>query len=220
MIKKLSRKIKNACWQRNRKKVTAAMRDRLRTNDVTIISANCNGGIVSHDLGLQFRSPTVNLFIPAEDFIKFCENLPYYLSIDTMVECVDPAVTKGVSYPVAYLGDILLFLVHYSSVEEAQRIWNQRKQRINWNNIAVMATDRDGMTDKLKDRFERLPYRKVMFTHLPDEKHPSCFYISGYEKDDCVGIVTDHNNWKGTRPIDQFDYVGFLNENEAPRTSE
>lgn len=220
MIKKLSRKIKNACWQRNRKKVTAAMRDRLRTNDVTIISANCNGGIVSHDLGLQFRSPTVNLFIPAEDFIKFCENLPHYLSIDTMVECVDPAVTKGVSYPVAYLGDILLFLVHYSSVEEAQRIWNQRKQRINWNNIAIMATDRDGMTDELKDRFERLPYRKVMLTHLPDDKHPSCFYIAGYEKDDCVGIVTDHNNWTGTRPIDQFDYVGFLNGNEALRTNE
>ena len=137
-----------------------------------------------------------------------------------MVECVDPAVTKGVSYPVAYLGDILLFLVHYSSVEEAQRIWNQRKQRINWNNIAIMATDRDGMTDELKDRFERLPYRKVMLTHLPDDKHPSCFYIAGYEKDDCVGIVTDHNNWTGTRPIDQFDYVGFLNGNEALRTNE
>ena len=215
MIKKLSRKIKNACWQRNRKKVNTAMRDRLHTDDVTIISANCNGGIVSHDLGLQFRSPTVNLFIPAEDFIKFCENLPHYLSIDTMVECVDPAMTKGASYLVAYLGDILLYLVHYSSVEEAQRIWNQRKSRINWNNIAVMATDRDGMTDELKDRFEKLPYRRVMFTHLPDEKHHSCFYISGYEKDDCVGIVTDHNNWKGTHPIDQFDYVSFLNGNET-----
>ena len=132
-----------------------------------------------------------------------------------MVECVDPAMTKGASYLVAYLGDILLYLVHYSSVEEAQRIWNQRKSRINWNNIAVMATDRDGMTDELKDRFEKLPYRRVMFTHLPDEKHHSCFYISGYEKDDCVGIVTDHNNWKGTHPIDQFDYVSFLNGNET-----
>ena len=76
-----------------------------------------------------------------------------------------------------------------------------------------MATDRDGMTDELKDRFEKLPYRKVMFTHLPDEKHPSCFYISGYEDDECVGIVTDHDNWNGTRPIDQFDYVEFLNGN-------
>ncbi len=189
MIEKLSRKIKNACWQRNRKKVNAAMRDRLHTDDVTIISANCNGGIVSHDLGLQFRSPTVNLFIPANDFIKFCEKLEHYLSIDELVECTDIAKTKGANYPVAYLDDILLFLVHYSSVEEAQRRWNERKKRINWNNIAIMATDRDGMTDELKDRFEKLPYRKVMFTHLPDEKHPSCFYITGYEDDECVGIV-------------------------------
>ena len=98
------------------------MRERLLTEDVSIISANCNGGIISHDLGLQFRSPTVNLFIPAEDFIRFCENLPHYMSVETMTECTDPAVTKNVDYPVARLDDILLFLVHYSSVEEAQRI--------------------------------------------------------------------------------------------------
>lgn len=54
-----------------------------------------------------------------------------------------------------------------------------------------------------------------MFTHLPDENHLSSFYIFGYEKDSCVGIVTDHDNWKGTRPIDQFDYVSFLNGNET-----
>lgn len=187
------------------------MRKRLRTDNVTIISANCNGGIISHDLGLRFCSPTVNLFFRAEDFIKFCENLPYYLSIDTMSECTDPAVTKGASYPVACLGDLRLFLVHYASVVEAQEAWNRRKRRVNWSNIAIMTTDRDGMTGELKDRFEKLPYRKVMFTHLPDYEHPSSFYITGYEKDDCVGILTDHDNWAGTRPIDQFDYVGFLN---------
>ena len=219
MLKKFVRRIRKICWEKNRKKINHAMRERLLTEDVSIISANCNGGIISHDLGLQFRSPTVNLFIPAEDFIRFCENLPHYMSVETMTECTDPAVTKNVDYPVARLDDILLFLVHYSSVEEAQRIWDQRKKRINWNNIVIMATDRDGMTDALKDRFEKLPYRKVMLTHLPDEKHPSCFYISGYEKAPCVGIVTDHDNWSGTRPIDQFDYVSFLNENEALQTN-
>lgn len=160
MVKKVIRKIKNLCWTKNREKVNFAMRERLRTDEVSIISANCNGGIISHDLGLQFRSPTVNLFIPAEDYIKFCENPPYYLSIDEMVECTDPAVTYGVDYPVAYLGDILLFLVHYKSVEEAQRIWNERKRRIIWSKIVVMATNRDGMTAALKDRFESCPIER------------------------------------------------------------
>lgn len=219
MLNKFVRKIRNIYWGKNRKKINHTMRERLLTDDVSIISANCIGGIISHDLGLQFRSPTVNLFIPAENFIRFCENLPYYMSIETMKECTDPAITNNADYPVVYLGDILLFLVHYSSVEDAQYKWNQRKKRINWNNIVIIATDRDGMTDALKDRFEKLPYRKVMFTHLPDEKHPSCFYMPGYEKEPCVGIVTDHDNWDGTRPIDRFDYVNFLNGNEDLQTN-
>ena len=175
---------------------------------------NCTGGVLSHDLGLQFKSPTVNLFFRSEDFIKFCENLEYYLSIDEFVKCNDPLIIEERTYPIAYLGDLTLFLVHYRSVEEAQEKWNERKKRIDPNNIVIMNTDREGMTDELKDRFERLPYRKVMFTHLPDDKHPSCFYIKGYEDSSCVGIVTDHDTWDGKRPIDQFDYVRFLNGEE------
>ena len=203
--------MKNACWERARKKINLLMRKRLEAENVTIISSNCNGGVISHDLGLRFCSPTVNLYFRAGDFIKFCENMQLYLSIDELVECTDLNITGGRKYPVAYLGDILLFLVHYSSVEEAQECWNRRKQRVNFDNLVVMTTDRDEMTEQLKDRFEKLPYRKVMFTHLPDEKHPHCFYIPGYEKMKCVGTLTDHNSWNGKRPIDAFDYVDFLN---------
>ena len=63
-----------------------------------------------------------------------------------------------------------------------------------------------------RSRFEALPYRKVMFVHKPDKKHPSCFYIKGYEKDNCVGIITDHDTWDGKRPVDQFDWIEFLNK--------
>lgn len=81
---------------------------------------NCTGGILSHDLGLQFKSPTVNLFFRAEDFIKFCENLKYYLSIEEFVECKNSEIIGERKYPVAYLDDLTLFLVHYRSVKEAQ----------------------------------------------------------------------------------------------------
>lgn len=213
-VSKVKNKIKNYIWQRNRKKINEKNREMLKNKDVSIISMNCTGGVLSHDLGLQFKSPTVNLFFRSEDFIKFCENLEYYLSIDEFVKCNDPLIIEERTYPIAYLGDLTLFLVHYRSVEEAQEKWNERKKRIDPNNIVIMNTDREGMTDELKDRFERLPYRKVMFTHLPDDKHPSCFYIKGYEDSSCVGIVTDHDTWDGKRPIDQFDYVRFLNGEE------
>jgi uncharacterized protein (DUF1919 family) len=152
----------------------------------------------------------------AGDFIKFCENLKYYLRIDHFVECHDPEVIGSRTYPIAYLGDLTVFFVHYHSVAEAEQKWNERKKRINWDNIVIMDTDREGMTEELKDRFEKLPYRKVMFVHKPDPGHPSCYYLKGYENDPCVGIITDHNTWDGKRPIDQFDWVGFLNEGGCP----
>ena len=213
IIKKIINKIRNARWTKNHEKLNYSNRKKLteRGKSVSIISMNCTGGILSHDLGLQFKSPTVNLFFRAEDFIKFCENLKYYLAIDEFIECTDSEIIEDRKYPIAYLGDLLVFLVHYNSVEKAQNKWNERKKRINWDNIVIINTDREGMTEELKERFEVLPYRKVMFTHLPDEIHSSCYYIKGYEKDDCVGIITDHDTWDGKRPVDQFDWVKFIN---------
>ena len=42
-------------------------------------------GVILHELGERFNSPTVNLFFGAEDYIKFLEKLDYYLS-QTLVE--------------------------------------------------------------------------------------------------------------------------------------
>lgn len=210
-VSKVKNKFKSYIWQWNHEKINEKNRKRLKNKDISIISMNCTGGILSHDLGMQFKSPTVNLFFRAEDFIKFCENLEYYLGIDEFVECTDSSIIEERTYPIAYLGDLTLFLVHYHSVTEAQKKWNERKKRVNWDNIVIINTDREGMTEELKERFEKLPYRKVMFVHQPDEKHPSCFYIRGYENQASVGIITDHDTWDGKRPIDQFDWVGFLN---------
>lgn len=210
-IQKVICKIRNIVWKKRHEKLNRENRKRLTVEDVTIISMNCTGGILSHDLGLKFLSPTVNLFMRAEDFIKFCENLKYYLSIDNFVECKESDVIGNRTYPIAYLGDLTLFLVHYRSVAEAEEKWNERKKRINWDNIVIMNTDREGMTEELKERFEKLPYRKVLFVHKPDKRYLSCFCLKGYEEDSCVGIITDHDTWDGKRPIDQFDWVGFIN---------
>ena len=172
---------------------------------------NCIGGILAHDLGIRFQSPTVNLYFRAEDFIRFCENLPYYLSLDEMKPCTDPETVGDRTYPVACLGDLVLFLVHYSSVEEANRKWQERKTRIHFDNLAVLATDRDGMTDELKDRFEKLPYRKVLFSKQPDPAHPSCVYIPGFESEESLGLITEPIGNRGKRAIDRFDWVAFLN---------
>lgn len=48
--------------------VNRANRNRLINQDFSLLCNNCNGGVICHDLGLQFRSPTVNLFFYSDHF--------------------------------------------------------------------------------------------------------------------------------------------------------
>ena len=98
---------------------------------------NCIGGVLAHDLGIRFNSPTVNLYMRAEDFIRFCENLDDYLAIDEMTPCTDAAIIDDRTYPVACLGDLVLFLVHYPSVEEA----NLKDGKVDIDSLEAIAFD-------------------------------------------------------------------------------
>ncbi len=62
-----------------RRKLNAENRKRLKNKNFTVLSNNCVGGVILHELGERFNSPTVNLFFKAEDYLKFLENLDYYL---------------------------------------------------------------------------------------------------------------------------------------------
>ncbi len=64
-----------------RKKYMQGLRARLSNYNLSLISNNCNGCIVLHDLGLQFNSQFVNLYLDADDYIRYLENLDYYNSL-------------------------------------------------------------------------------------------------------------------------------------------
>lgn len=188
----------------------------------TIISCNCTGGVMAHEMGLRFMSPTVNLFMDCADFIKFCENLEHYLSVDPICsehslewhlkeKHIDGSNTDG-EYPVMLLDDLTLFMVHYRTFEEARDKWEERKKRVNINNIRIIATDRDGCTEELKQRFENLPYPRVMFTHNKEPRYPHCYYLRGCENAGQVDALKKDGALTGKRLYDQFDWVGFIND--------
>ena len=79
-------------------------RKKLKIDNFSIISNNCIGGVIYNDLGKKFLSPTVNLYIKPTDFIKFLENMEYYLSLE-----IKPCKTP-LKYPVrSFRGYILIF---------------------------------------------------------------------------------------------------------------
>ncbi len=191
-----------------RTKLNAENKKRLKNRNFTLLCNNCVGGVILHELGERFNTPTVNLFFDAEDYIKFLENLDYYLK-QTLVE-----IQSNRGYPVAKLDDISIYFMHYSTFDDARRIWERRSARINRNNLYVMLVQKNDCTKELLKRFDKLPYEhKVALTAKPMQNIECAYCISGSEQSDRG--VRDLCQYKGKitgkRWIDDFDYVGFLN---------
>ena len=112
---------------------------------MTIISNNCSGAYLYHDLGLKFNSPTINLQILPQEYTKFCKNLKDYMSMEVQ-EYKDFSKVhqeqmfhllggNNPYFPVGILGDIAILFQHYKTFEEAKEKWDERKQRIDYDNL-------------------------------------------------------------------------------------
>lgn len=197
-------------------KINIKNRSMLTNLNPTIISSNCAGGILSHWLGLEHRSPFVNLFMSNDDFIMALENFEKFIATE-----IHQDMNASVQYPVGvgYNG-IKIYFMHYSSFEEAMNAWNRRKRRIDRNNMGIMMCNWNGEKDVLT-RFDRLPFNcKVVFVDEPHPEVASAFYlrgfkmrkkINGFRGGSIKNIWRTQNYISGKRYIDQFDYVGFIN---------
>ena len=181
----------------------------LKNSDFTIISSNCLGGVISHELGLKFMSPTVNLFIEPSSFVKFCKNLTYYFE--------QPLVEKEWSsyYPIALCNDIEIHGLHYRNFSELKDKWNERKRRVNFDNIFIFMIERDGCTYEDILEFDKLPYKnKVVFVSKEMPEIKSAIHIPKANeiingKIQVKDLLAYRSTLVGKRDI---DYIKFLNE--------
>ena len=102
--------------------------------------------------------------------------------------------------------------MHYKSFEEAKEKWDIRKERINYNNLFIMFTDRDGCTYEQIKRFNELPYsNKIIFTNKLYPEFESCYYIEGFENKESVGILSDYINNTSKRYLHKFNFIKWFN---------
>lgn len=208
MKKRIISRIRHKLNDKVRVLINKKNQRQLNNHDFSLISNNCNGGFILHDLGMRFNSPFVNLWIKPSDYIKILSDLPGYMN-----EELSFVIEDGIDYPVGVLRDVRVYFEHYNTNEEAKQKWDIRKARINYDNLFVMLIDRDGCNQLDLEMFDKLPYRnKVIFTN---KKHPeikSSFYINGFENHnevgDCFAFVPDKI---GVKYYDQFDYVKWIN---------
>ena len=208
-IRKIYKKFR---WSLRDKYIGKKQRQRLQNSNFSVIASDCTAGMLYHDLKCEFNTPTINFFFSAPDFIKFCNNIQHYIDIPMVAIPPDEEAARE-GYPLAKIDDIVLHLVHYSSVEQAQECWDRRKTRINFNNLFIVMNDRNGCTKQDLLDFDQLPYKnKVVFTHVPHPEIKSSYYIHGFENQETVGTMTKFVNPIAIkRNMDQFDFVTWIN---------
>lgn len=181
---------------------------RLKNRTPSVIASNCVGTYIYFDMKLRYLSPTINLSFDMNDYVKFLENLRWYMDQPLL-----PYEDDRFDFPCGMLGDVEIRFNHYKSFEAARDKWEERKQRIDWDNLFIIGIDGDDCTYESLRRFDALPFEnKVIFTHKPYPEFPSARYIPGFEERGCVYCITDFT--KGLRIrryMDHFDYISFLN---------
>lgn len=192
MLKKVFYWIKKQIAKKNRKYICRYN----HPDEISLITCNCIGGLVYSDINMRFCSPTINLYIPSPDFVKFTLNLKYYL--DCSLEVIDD--TK---YPICKLGDITIHFLHYDSFEQAKQKWNERKKRIVWDKIFVIMSDRDSFSATLLEEYKKIPYPKILYSHLNYDVD-GCIWVSRDRNKKYVDDLTKFYNLKGEKTYEHY----------------
>lgn len=186
------------------------MRSQLKNTTPTFLCPNCLGGILFHDLGLKFQSPTVNLMMFQTDFVKLVLNLDEYLEQEfTFYD--DPDYIC----PCAYLGDITVHFTHYKTAEEAVSKWKERAERIDRDNMFIFAMERDGLSREDIQALGTLPVRGiVVFTANEYRDIPYALYLPELvENGQIEKNVLSKSYLDDSRIYEKyFDFVKWFNE--------
>lgn len=188
------------------------MRKQIMNKNVSFLVPNCIGGILFHDLGLKFQSPTVNLMMTQPDFKKFILNLENYLAKE--FEFID---SGNMECPRAKLGDITVYFTHYRTQEDAESKWKERTKRINRDNIFVFLEERDGLSREDILELGTLNVRGlVIFTANEYPDIPYTVYVSKYHAVGEIGNILRKSFIDNRREYEKyFDFIKWFNESEG-----
>lgn len=167
----------------------------LKNRNFSIISNNCWGGFIYDYFGLKYLSPTIGCFFYSSDYLKFINNLSYYLSL----ECKEINKNESKYFNelkqknvfVGLIDDIEIIFVHYKSGYEAIKKRNKRAKRVNFDNLIIKFNDQNNFRSDYLVEFDKVSFRnKIFFSGSP--------YLNGYDfiyyikqRDGCLCVKDD-----------------------------
>lgn len=186
-------------------------RKKISNTDFTIISNNCWGGHVYRRYGLPYKSPTVGLYFYSDDYIKFLQNLDYYLRSDIEIisaknsrHSLELERKKQLNVPVGVLGgDVEVIFLHYHSKQEAKEKWCRRTSRVNMDNLIVKFSAMNGCTEEHIKKFHDLKYnKKILFLPQKSIVAPEGIVIKRYTNDS--EVIDDTTYYSRHIELDKF----------------
>lgn len=169
----------------------------LLDKDTSIISSNCFAGRIMQDLGMEYNTPTLGLWIMPDDFSKLCANLRKYMAMEPkLLEHSKNALgeekhanpSSHHDYPMGQLGDVEIHFLHYHTPEEAFSKWKRRAERINYDKLLFIGMEQNGCTEDDVRAFDALPYKNKIFFCSQPYPYSSVIYIPEF---DGLGHVGD-----------------------------
>jgi uncharacterized protein (DUF1919 family) len=119
------------------------------------------------------------MYLLENEYLEFLEKFYYepeiiYRDIEFEGYKMDTNIKHD--HPVFKLGSLKLFMNHYKTMEEGLVKWNERRQRINLNNMLIeMATENRNTAEK----FSLLPFeKKVCFVPFISDIPSTCYIPS------------------------------------------
>lgn len=201
-----------AQFKRRAKRVIAFFyRINLKNRNFSIISNNCWGGVVYDRYALPYLTPTIGLWIPPKDYVKFLSNIQHYLDSDIEQISYERSHVHELllerkktgrynfdldTLIIGRIDDIDIIFIHYNSFDVARDKWNRRKQRINWDNLLVKMNDQNGCTLEDVQQFLSLKYKNKLFFTSNDKwkGFENTVFIEKYKSKGYVVNDTSHGD--------------------------
>ena len=182
----------------------------LNNTNFSLISSNCVGGVYLHRKKMKFNTPTINTDFSSFDFLKFCNNLKYYLSIKPVFLKKDE---KGIIN--VKIDDIIVKCPHSNSFAEFLDEWERRKKRVFYSNIFVIwcAREKHVPAEAIK-LFDAIPYKKIFYTiDTSLAYHKNAVLVKDYLNERALPLMTMRIDTKDHRLFDKYiDIDAFIDD--------
>ena len=172
----------------------------------SILCSTCIGGMIYSDLGLEFLSPTINLWCTAEDLSKIAEKPEKYFSQD--IEFIHNDRRYRYGHPVGRIGDAVIYFTHYETDEEAAAKWYERRERFNYDNVYII-TDDNGLSEQGRQRLIKSKHKRLIIFSAGGSTDEYSFVYKCY-KNGVLGLYSVRGLSGMAAFEKEFDYAAWL----------